>query len=33
MSDPAIHFHAYPYTSAEAQEKVIELARILGTYP
>lgn len=32
MRISAIHFHAYPYTSAEAQEKVIELARILGTY-
>jgi len=32
MRISAIHFHAYPYTSKEAQEKVSELARILGTY-
>lgn len=28
----AIHFHAYPYTSKEAQEKVTSLARIVGRY-
>jgi thiamine biosynthesis protein ThiI len=28
----AVYFHAYPYTSKEAHEKVIELARILGSY-
>lgn len=32
MRISAVHFHAYPYTSKEAQEKVAELARILGTY-
>jgi thiamine biosynthesis protein ThiI len=32
MRISAIHFHAYPYTSKEAQDKVAELARILGTY-
>ena len=26
----AVHFHAYPYTSERAQEKVIDLARILA---
>lgn len=28
----AVYFHAYPYTSAEAREKVHALARKLGTY-
>ncbi len=28
----AVYFHAYPYTSAEAQEKVIALARVLAGY-
>ena len=32
MRVSAVHFHAYPYTSREAQEKVTELARILGSY-
>jgi len=28
----AIHFHAYPYTSLEAKQKVIRLAEITGAY-
>jgi len=28
----AIHFHSYPYTSLEAKQKVISLARITGSY-
>ncbi|MDR0512564.1 MAG: tRNA 4-thiouridine(8) synthase ThiI [Treponema sp.] len=28
----AVYFHAYPYTSAEAQEKVVSLAEIVGRY-
>ncbi len=28
----AVHFFSFPYTSERAKEKVIELARILGTY-
>ncbi len=28
----AVHFHAYPYTSERAQEKVMDLARILSEY-
>ncbi len=28
----AVHFHAYPYTSERAQEKVLELARVLSEY-
>jgi thiamine biosynthesis protein ThiI len=32
MGIDAVHFHAYPYTSAEAQEKTIHLAEILGGY-
>ncbi len=28
----AIHFHSYPYTSVQAKEKVIELARLLTKY-
>lgn len=32
MSVDAIHFHSYPYTSAEAKEKTINLAKIIGSY-
>jgi len=32
MSIDAIHFHAYPYTSLEAKQKVIRLAQITGSY-
>jgi thiamine biosynthesis protein ThiI len=32
MSIDAVHFHAYPFTSEEAQKKVAELAEILGRY-
>jgi len=32
MSIDAIHFHAYPYTSLEAKQKVIQLAQITGKY-
>ena len=32
MRISAVHFHAYPYTSKEAQEKTETLAKILGTY-
>ena len=32
MSIDAVHFHAYPYTSQEAKEKVINLASIIGSY-
>jgi tRNA uracil 4-sulfurtransferase len=32
MSVDAIHFHAYPYTSLEAKQKVIQLSKILGAY-
>ncbi|MCL2264642.1 MAG: tRNA 4-thiouridine(8) synthase ThiI [Treponema sp.] len=28
----AVHFHAYPYTSMEAKQKVIRLAQITGAY-
>lgn len=28
----AVHFHSYPYTSEQAKEKVVELARILTNY-
>jgi len=28
----AIHFHAYPYTSLEAKQKVIKLAQLTGEY-
>ena len=28
----AVHFHSYPYTSERAQEKVIDLARIVAGY-
>ena len=32
MGIDAVHFHAYPYTSAEAQQKTVRLARILARY-
>ena len=32
MGIDAVHFHAYPYTSKEAKEKVVRLAGILGSY-
>jgi thiamine biosynthesis protein ThiI len=32
MGIDAVHFHAYPYTSREAQEKVIRLTKIVGGY-
>jgi thiamine biosynthesis protein ThiI len=32
MSVDAIHFHAYPYTSLEAKQKVIRLAEITGSF-
>ncbi|MCL2174706.1 MAG: tRNA 4-thiouridine(8) synthase ThiI [Treponema sp.] len=32
MSIDAIHFHAYPYTSLEAKQKVIRLAQITGSF-
>jgi len=32
MRPEAVHFHAYPYTSKRAQEKVEELAAILASY-
>jgi len=32
MNIDAIHFHAYPYTSLEAKQKVINLAKITGAY-
>jgi len=32
MGIDAVHFHAYPYTSAEAKEKVVRLAKLLGAY-
>jgi thiamine biosynthesis protein ThiI len=28
----AVYFHAYPYTSQEAQDKVVSLAKVLSTY-
>ena len=28
----AVHFHSYPYTSVQAKEKVIELAKIISKY-
>ncbi|MBL8968476.1 MAG: tRNA 4-thiouridine(8) synthase ThiI, partial [Spirochaetaceae bacterium] len=28
----AVYFHAYPYTSKEAEEKVVSLARVLAGY-
>lgn len=32
MSLECIHFHSYPYTNAQARDKVIELAKVLSTY-
>lgn len=32
LRQEAVYFHAYPYTSDEAKEKVIQLARILSPY-
>jgi len=32
MGIDAVHFHAYPYTSDEAKQKTIRLAKILGSY-
>jgi tRNA uracil 4-sulfurtransferase len=32
MSVDAVHFHAYPYTSLEAKQKVIQLSQIIGAY-
>ena len=32
MNIDAVHFHAYPYTSHEAKQKVIYLAKITGAY-
>jgi thiamine biosynthesis protein ThiI len=32
MGIDAAHFHAYPYTSAEARQKTVHLAEILGGY-
>jgi len=32
MGIDAVHFHAYPYTSAEARDKTVRLAAILGGY-
>jgi len=32
MSVDAVHFHAYPYTSLEAKQKVIQLSQIMGAY-
>jgi thiamine biosynthesis protein ThiI len=32
MNIDAIHFHSYPYTSAEAKQKVIDIAGILGLF-
>jgi len=32
MGIDAVHFHAYPYTSEEAKQKVIRLSEILGAY-
>ena len=32
MKIDAVYFHAYPYTSREAQEKVAKLASIVGSY-
>ncbi len=28
----AVHFHSYPYTSEQAKEKVVELAKMVGEY-
>ena len=32
LSLDAIHFHSYPYTSVQAKDKVVELARIMSDY-
>jgi len=32
MGVDAVHFHAYPYTSAEARQKAVRLAETLGGY-
>jgi thiamine biosynthesis protein ThiI len=32
MAVDAVYFHAYPYTSEEARQKVLSLAEILGSY-
>jgi thiamine biosynthesis protein ThiI len=32
MGIDAVHFHSYPYTSAEAKQKAIRLAEIAGSY-
>jgi thiamine biosynthesis protein ThiI len=32
MGIDAVHFHAYPYTSAEARQKTVRLAEILSAY-
>ncbi|MDR2793635.1 MAG: tRNA 4-thiouridine(8) synthase ThiI [Treponema sp.] len=32
MSIDVVHFHAYPYTSKEARDKVVRLAEALGRY-
>jgi len=32
MNIDAVHFHAYPYTSLEAKQKVIKLAQLTGEY-
>lgn len=32
MTIEAVHFHSYPYTSERAQEKVMELAKIIAQY-
>ena len=32
MGIDAVHFHSYPYTSQEAKEKTIRLARIISSY-
>ncbi|MDR2717312.1 MAG: tRNA 4-thiouridine(8) synthase ThiI [Treponema sp.] len=32
MGIDAVHFHAYPYTSAEARQKTVRLAEIIGGY-
>jgi thiamine biosynthesis protein ThiI len=32
MGIDAVHFHAWPYTSAEARQKAVRLAEILGRY-
>lgn len=32
MSLECIHFHSYPYTNAQARDKVVELAKVLSSY-